>query len=145
MEVKQCKAKQHIHCTCAMNDKVCDSNGITGNVLPSKLGGHCILLPEGPVLVLHVHSKHRRMMTHLERGEGSESGREGIGKEGEGRGEEGDLVTFRVKELHCSFTCTPTPTLHHVYTNQSTNIHISTCTTVFAPSIINAWEWVQSI
>ena len=76
------QSNTYVQCTCAMYDKVCDSNGITGNVFPSKLGGHCILLPEGPVLVLYVHSKHRRMMTHLER---EREGRGGEGRGGEGR------------------------------------------------------------
>lgn len=38
---------------------------VSHQVLPSELGGHSVLLPQREVLVLHIHSKHRRMVSHL--------------------------------------------------------------------------------
>ena len=49
----------------AVHHEVGDSDGVGRYVLPPELGGHRVLLPEGPVLVLHVHGKHGRMVAHL--------------------------------------------------------------------------------
>ena len=49
----------------AVYHEVGDSDGVGCYVLPPELGGHRVLLPEGPVLVLHVHGKHGRMVAHL--------------------------------------------------------------------------------
>ena len=49
----------------AVYHEVGDSDGVDCYVLPPELGGHRVLLPEGPVLVLHMHGKHGRMVAHL--------------------------------------------------------------------------------
>ena len=59
---------QNYALTIVAEEKVCDSDGVAGHIFPSELGSHSILLPEGPVLVLHMHRKHRRMVAHLRGG-----------------------------------------------------------------------------
>lgn len=49
----------------AMENQVGVSSGVDGQVLPSELGGHRILLPQSPLPVLHMHGKHRRVVAHL--------------------------------------------------------------------------------
>ena len=61
----------------AVHHEVGDSDGVGRYVLPPELGGHRVLLPEGPVLVLHVHGKHGRMVAHLWVWGEREGGREG--------------------------------------------------------------------
>lgn len=52
----------------AVEDNMAAANGSHCEVLATKLGGSCELLPEGPILVLNVLGKHRRMVTHLQAG-----------------------------------------------------------------------------
>ena len=74
----------HPPITCAVYEQVSDSNRVTGDVLPSELGGHGVLLPERPVLMLHMHRKHWRMVTHLGEGEGRRGGWGGGRRRGKG-------------------------------------------------------------
>ena len=46
-------------------DHMAAAKGIADEILASKLRGYSILLPEDPVLVLHMHGKHWGMMAHL--------------------------------------------------------------------------------
>ena len=51
--------------TSSVDQEVSDSDRVARYVLASELGGNSILLPECPVSVLHVHSKHRGVVTYL--------------------------------------------------------------------------------
>ena len=85
----------------AVEDNMAAANGSYCEVLATKLGGSCELLPEGPILVLNVLGKHRRMVTHLGREGGREGGRQ-AGREGGEReaGREGGRDGGK-KMLHC--------------------------------------------
>ena len=48
-----------------VNDDMAAAQRVAHQVLAPKLGGHCVLLPEAPLLMLHVHGKHRRVVTNL--------------------------------------------------------------------------------
>lgn len=48
-----------------MEDKVTATNRIAGDILAPEANGHGPLLPEDPLLVFHVVSKHWGMMAHL--------------------------------------------------------------------------------
>ncbi len=39
---------------------------IDHQILATKLRRYCVLLPEDPILVFHMHGKHRRMVAHLQ-------------------------------------------------------------------------------
>ena len=91
----------------AVHHEVGDSDGVGCYVLPPELGGHRVLLPEGPVLVLHVHGKHGRMVAHLWVWGEREGGREGE-REGE---RESHFCSIHIETSEantggCRYTCT---------------------------------------
>ncbi len=45
--------------------QMASSNRVDSQIFASELGGHCVLLPECPVLSLTVLREHGRMVTHL--------------------------------------------------------------------------------
>ena len=51
--------------TITMEDEVGYPDGVAGDIFSSEFGGHRVLLPQSPVLVLHMHRKHWRMVTYL--------------------------------------------------------------------------------
>ena len=49
----------------SVEDKMAAAHRVTGNILPPKADGHGPLLPEDPLPVLNIVSKHRRMVANL--------------------------------------------------------------------------------
>ena len=57
----------------SMEDQVTAANGVAGHVLASEADGHGPFLPEDPILMLNVMSKHWRMVANLEHVHGFQS------------------------------------------------------------------------
>ena len=61
--------------TCFMEHQVGGANGVHKEVLPPELRGNAVLLPVGPIFMLHIHGTHRGVVADLWGG-----GREGGGE-----------------------------------------------------------------